>query len=83
MFKSGLADSSEKTTRLHTATHLLNEALRHVLGKEIRQRGSNITPERLRFDFNFSRKLTDEEIRKVENLVNNKIINRFAVPLER
>jgi len=79
MFKSGLADSSEKTTRLHTATHLLNEALRHVLGKEIRQRGSNITPERLRFDFNFSRKLTDEEIRKVENLVNNKIKQSLPV----
>src|SRR3990167_9508505 len=72
-FKSGLADHSEKTVRLHTATHLLNEALRRVLGGEVKQRGSNITPERLRFDFNFPRKLTNEEIRKVENVVNKKI----------
>ncbi|MGA2130608.1 MAG: alanine--tRNA ligase [Candidatus Pacearchaeota archaeon] len=72
-FKSGLADNSEKTIKLHTATHLLNEALRRVLSEEVRQRGSNITPERLRFDFNFPRKLTDEEIKKVENLVNEKI----------
>ena len=73
MFKSGLADSSEKTVRLHTATHLLNESLRKILGPEVKQRGSNITPERLRFDFSFPRKLTDTEIRKVENLVNSKI----------
>jgi alanyl-tRNA synthetase len=72
-FKSGLADSSEKTIKLHTATHLLNEALRKVLGPEIKQRGSNITPERLRFDFSFSRKLTENEIKKVEDLVNEKI----------
>jgi len=80
-FKSGLADHSEKTTRLHTATHLLNEALRQILGKEVKQRGSNITPERLRFDFNFPRKLTDEEIKKVENLVNEKI--RGGLPVTR
>lgn len=73
MFKSGLADNSEMTVRLHTATHLLNEALRYVLGADVRQRGSNITPERLRFDFNFSRKLTDEELKRVEDLVNEKI----------
>ncbi len=73
MFKSGLADNSEQTTRLHTATHLLNEALRRVLGDEVKQKGSNITPERLRFDFNFSRKLTEEEKQKVEDLVNEKI----------
>ena len=73
-FKSGLADHSEKTTKLHTATHLLNQALRTVLGKkDIYQKGSNITPERLRFDFNFDRKLTDKEIKEVENLVNSKI----------
>jgi alanyl-tRNA synthetase len=72
-FASGLADKSEETTRLHTATHLLNEALRKVLGKEVKQRGSNITPERLRFDFNFSRKLTEKEIKDVEKLVNAKI----------
>ncbi len=81
-FKSGLADQSEKTIRLHTATHLLNEALRRVLGDEVRQRGSNITPERLRFDFNFPRKLTDEEIKKVENLVNEKINNALPVTRE-
>lgn len=73
-FKSGLADDSEKTKKLHTATHLLNEALRVVLNdRDIFQKGSNITPERLRFDFNFSRKLTNEELKKVEDLVNKKI----------
>jgi len=79
LFKSGLADSSEKTIRLHTATHLLNEALRRVLGLEVKQRGSNITSERLRFDFNFPRKLTEEEISKVENLVNDKIKDGLSV----
>ncbi len=74
-FKSGLADHSEKTTRLHTATHMLNEALAQVLGSEVAQRGSNITPERTRFDFNFSRKLTDEEIKKIEDIV-NKAVNK-------
>src|SRR3989338_7449566 len=73
IFKSGLADDSEMTVRLHTATHLLNEALRKVLGGDVRQRGSNITPERLRFDFNLDRKLSEEERKKVENLVNKKI----------
>ncbi len=73
-FKSGLADHSEKTTRLHTAAHLLLSALRIVLKKEdIIQRGSNITPERLRLDFSFSHALTNEEIKKVENLVNSEI----------
>jgi len=73
VFASGLADSSEKTKRLHTATHLLNEALRKILGKDLKQRGSNITPERLRFDFNFPRKLTAKEKQQVEALVNKKI----------
>jgi alanyl-tRNA synthetase len=72
-FKSGLADNSEQTTKLHTACHLLNEALREVLSKDVSQKGSNITPERLRFDFNFDRKLTDEEKQKIEDLVNEKI----------
>ncbi len=73
-FKGGLADSSEETKKLHTATHLLNEAVRVVLcKKDIVQKGSNITPERLRFDFNFDRKLTKEELQKIENLVNEKI----------
>lgn len=78
-FKSGLADHSDKTVRMHTATHLLNEALRRVLGKEVKQRGSNITPERLRFDFSFGRKLTEEEIKKVEDLVNEKIKQNLEV----
>ncbi len=73
-FKSGLADNSEKTTRLHTATHLLLAALRVVLDdKNIMQKGSNITSERLRVDFNFSRQLTKEELKKVEDLVNAEI----------
>ncbi len=73
-FRGGLSDASEQTTKLHTATHLLNEALRKVLDKnDIVQKGSNITPERLRFDFNFDRKLTDEELKAVEDLVNEKI----------
>jgi len=73
-FKGGLGDHSIETTKLHTATHLLNQALREVLGKkDIFQRGSNITPERLRFDFNFDRKLSKEELDKVENWVNERI----------
>lgn len=81
-FKSGLADNSETTKKLHTATHLLNEALKAVLNnKDIKQKGSNITPERLRFDFNFPRKLTSEELKQVESLVNEKI--KAALPVER
>jgi alanyl-tRNA synthetase len=80
-FGSGLADTAEATVKLHTATHLLNEALRRVLGKDIYQMGSNITQERLRFDFNFDRKLTDEEIDEVEELVNEKIDE--ALPVKR
>lgn len=82
-FKSGLADNSEQTTKLHTACHLLNQALREVLNdKNIFQRGSNITPERLRFDFNFDRKLTDDELKQIENLVNKKIQEAIPVKLE-
>lgn len=80
-FGSGLADTAEDTVKLHTATHLLNEALRQVLGKDIIQKGSNITHERLRFDFNFDRKLTDEEIKDVEELVNRQI--KKALPVKR
>jgi len=72
-FKGGLSDLSPQTIKLHTATHLLNEALRKVISPEIRQRGSNITPERLRFDFNFERKLSSEELQKVEDEVNRVI----------
>jgi len=82
-FKSGLADNSEKTTKLHTATHMLNEALRIVLKDEnIRQKGSNINPERLRFDFNFPKKLTEEELKKVEDLINKKISEGLKVTRE-
>jgi len=80
-FKSGLADHSEQVTKLHTATHLLNQALRKIVDKNITQKGSNITPERLRFDFNFDRKLTEQEIKKVEQLVNEKI--RQAIEVKR
>jgi alanyl-tRNA synthetase len=80
-FGSGLADKSEATVKLHTATHLLNEALRRVLGKDITQKGSNITQKRLRFDFNFDRKLTEEEIRDVEEIVNGQI--KEALPVKR
>jgi alanyl-tRNA synthetase len=75
-FKGGLAEASEATAKLHTATHILGETLRRVLkNSDIKQKGSNITPERLRYDFNFDRKLTPEEIKKVEDKV-NKIIKQ-------
>jgi len=73
MFKGGLADQSEVTTRLHTATQLLHQALRLVLGDHVVQRGSNITTERLRFDFSHPTKVTPEEIGKVEAIVNENI----------
>jgi alanyl-tRNA synthetase len=72
-FAGGLADHSAETTKLHTATHLLNAALRSVLGNHIQQKGSNITAERLRFDFNHPEKMTAEQIKKVEQLVNEQI----------
>lgn len=73
MFKGGLADHSEIVTKYHTATHLLHQALRDVLGPEVFQKGSNITSERLRFDFSFDRKMTDEEIKKTAEIINQKI----------
>ena len=81
-FKGGLADNSEKTTRLHTATHLLQAALRKVLGDEVAQKGSNITAERLRFDFSFGRKLTPEELKQVEDLVNEYIRADYEITCE-
>lgn len=78
-FKGGLADHSEQTTKLHTATHLLNAALRQVLGDSVYQRGSNITPERLRFDFSFDRKMTDEELARVSQIVNEAISKNIPV----
>jgi alanyl-tRNA synthetase len=82
IFKSGLADNSIETTRLHTAAHLLNEALRQVLDKNISQKGSNINPERLRFDFNFSRKVEPTEIKEIEDWVNDKIKKKLDVKRE-
>ncbi len=73
VFKSGLADKEEKTVKFHTATHLLLAALRQVLGESVIQKGSNITSERLRFDFSYDRKLTKEEIEEVEKMVNKAI----------
>lgn len=81
-FAGGLATNNEQTARLHTATHLLNGALRKVLGEEVFQRGSNITSERLRFDFSFGRKVTKEELEKVEVIVNEAIQKKIDVILE-
>ncbi len=81
-FKGGLADHSEKTTKLHTATHLLQAALRKVLGDEVAQKGSNITEERLRFDFSFSRPMTKEEIDETQKLVNEAIQRKMPITCE-
>ena len=79
VFKGGLADHSEQTTRLHTATHLLHKALKIVLGEHVNQKGSNITAERLRFDFSHGEKMTKEQLEQVEDMVNEQI-NR-ALPI--
>ena len=81
-FKGGLADASIQTARLHTATHLLNGALRKVLGEDVFQRGSNITEERLRFDFSFDRKLTVDELNEVSRIINEAINNSIDVICE-
>lgn len=78
-FAGGLGGHSEIEIKYHTATHLLHQALRDVLGSEVFQKGSNITTERLRFDFSFDRKMTDEEIKEVEELVNKKITENLKV----
>jgi alanyl-tRNA synthetase len=82
MFKGGLADASEKTTQLHTAAHLMLAALRQVLGTQVLQRGSNITEERLRFDFSHNAKLTPEQIAAVEKIVNEQIQKKLPVVCE-
>lgn len=78
-FKGGMGGSGEVETKYHTATHLLHQALRDVLGDSVSQKGSNITSERLRFDFAFERKMTDEEKKKVEDIVNEKIQQRLPM----
>ena len=86
-FKGGLADESEQVIKYHTATHLLHQALHQVLGARVSQKGSNITAERLRFDFVHPAKMTDEEKKKVEEIVNQKIaedlpVNKIILPKE-
>jgi len=81
-FKGGLADQSEQTRRLHTATHLMHQALRQVLGDHVEQKGSNITSERLRFDFSHPEPMTPEQIREVEEIVNRQIRRDLPVHFE-
>lgn len=81
-FKGGLADQSEETTRLHTAAHLMLAALRKVLGDHVYQKGSNITADRLRYDFSHPEKMTDEQKQQVEALVNEEISKKSAVTIE-
>lgn len=88
MFKGGLADHSEIVTKYHTATHLLHQALRDVLGPTVFQKGSNITSERLRFDFSYHKKMTPEEMKKVEDIINERIkqdlkVDHMIIPLEK
>lgn len=81
-FKGGLADDSEISRKYHTATHLLHKALKELLGDHVSQKGSNITAERLRFDFSHPKKLTDQEKKKVEEIVNSKIKEALPVKIE-
>jgi len=81
-FAGGLADHSQEVTKLHTATHLLHQALRQILSEDVHQVGSNITPERLRFDFTYPEKLTPKQIKQVEDLVNEQISKDLAVKME-
>ena len=82
MFKSGLADHSEQVIKYHTSAHLMLTALRKVLGEHVSQKGSNITSERLRFDFSHPEKMTPEQIKQVEDMVNEKIQEDLTVKVE-
>lgn len=82
VFKGGLADDSKQSARLHTATHLLLAGLQKMFGKQVIQKGSNITPERLRFDFNLDHKMTKEELDEVEKFVNDAIKREIPVTCE-
>jgi alanyl-tRNA synthetase len=79
MFRGGLAEASEETKKLHTVTHLLHAALRQILGEHVSQKGSHITNERLRFDFSHPGRLTDDEVKKVEDLINEQIKKGLSV----
>lgn len=79
MFKGGLADHSKVTTKLHTATHLLHKALRTVLGTEVHQAGSNITPERLRFDYTYAGKPTSDQLKEIEKMINDAVVADYPV----
>ncbi len=81
-FKGGLADTSKQSARLHTATHLMLAGLQKMFGKDVVQKGSNITPERLRFDFNLDHKMTEEELKTLENFVNDAIAKAIDVKCE-
>ena len=82
-----MSDNTEEVVRYHTTTHILHKTLKELLGENVTQKGSNITKDRLRFDFSFDRKLTKDEIEKIENLVNQKIkenldVNCVSLPIE-
>jgi len=81
-FKGGLGGDDENSTKLHTATHMLLAALREVFGPDVYQKGSNITPERLRFDFNYPEKMTPEQLKQVEDIVNQKIQESISVEMK-
>jgi alanyl-tRNA synthetase len=82
MFKGGLAGTGEKETKYHTATHLLLASLRNVLKADIVQKGSNITAERMRFDFNWPEKISAEKLKEIEDLVNSKIAESIPVEMK-